>query len=79
MVGEWNFTSDFERYYNSCARESFRYTSASRNDAIHIVATLSGLIGGLVTVLNWVILPSVKLTISVVDWCHHRRVVMPLS
>ena len=55
MVEQWNWSVSYDDYYAACHPLECRYTLATRNDAIYIVATLIGLIGGLVTVLRMVV------------------------
>ena len=51
MVDNWNWTITHDDYYRSCQPSECTYTIRTRNDAIYIVTTLVGLIGGLVTAL----------------------------
>ena len=60
MVEEWNLSSVYEDYYKECQPKKCIYTYVGRNDAIYIVTTVIGLVGGLVTVLTFVIPRSVK-------------------
>ena len=55
MVEEWNWTMMYERYYETCAPSECRYTVKTRNDAIYIVTTMIGLIGGLNTALKLIV------------------------
>ena len=61
MIEEWNLSTMYEGYYNQCRPAQCTYTYETRNDAIHIVTTLIGLIGGMVTVLKLFVPPAVKL------------------
>lgn len=79
MVDAWNSTTDFERYHYICAPESCRFMYVARNDVIYVVTTLFSLIGGLMTVLKWMIPPSVKFSMYVIDGYHHRREVIPMT
>lgn len=54
MVEQWNITSAFESYYQECQPTQCTYVFQTRNDAIYIVTTLVGLVGGLNTVLKFV-------------------------
>ena len=55
MVEQWNWTILYENYYAGCQPVTCTYTITTRNDAIVIITTLFGLIGGLVTVLKIVV------------------------
>ena len=69
MVDHWNWTITHDHYYASCQPTECTYRITARNDAIYIVTTLIGLIGGLVTAL--------KLLVPRLVWfirrCWHRR------
>ena len=60
MVEEWNLSSVYEDYYKECQPKKCIYTYVGRNDAIYIVTTVIGLIGGLVKVLMLLIPKFVK-------------------
>ena len=60
MVEDWTFSNDYSRYYNACQPSQCSYTYRTRNDAIYIISTLFGLIGGLVTVLKLFVSYTVK-------------------
>ncbi|CAF4117379.1 unnamed protein product [Rotaria sp. Silwood2] len=61
MVEQWNRSTMYERYFNSCQPISCTYNYATRNDIIYIITTLLGLIGGMVTVLELFVPLLVKL------------------
>ena len=61
MIEQWNLSVMYEGYYDKCQPAKCVYTYETRNDAIHIVTTLFGLIGGLLTVMKIMIPLSVKL------------------
>lgn len=52
MIEEWNSSIMYDRYYNECEPVQCTYSYQTRNDAIYIITTLVGLVGGLVTVLK---------------------------
>ena len=52
MVEEWVTNMNYEPYYASCQPAQCRYTITTRNDAVYIVSTVIGLVGGLVTALK---------------------------
>ena len=55
MIEEWNLSTMYEGYYNQCRPAQCTYTYETRNDAIHIVTTLIGIVGGLVSVLRFIV------------------------
>jgi hypothetical protein len=57
MVEDWSWSSTYTNYFTACQPSECSYTVQSRNDAIYIVTTLAGLIGGLTTGIK-LILPS---------------------
>ena len=61
MIEQWNFLSSFENYYNQCQPIKCIYTFETNNDIIYIVTTLSGIVGGLITILNFIVPRLVKL------------------
>ncbi|CAF3824093.1 unnamed protein product, partial [Adineta steineri] len=52
MVEEWNSSSIYENYYSECQPSGCSYTVTTKNNAIYIITTLIGLVGGLITVLK---------------------------
>ena len=52
MVEEWVWNITFAKYFDACEPSQCTYTIASKNDAIFIVTTVLGLVGGLVTILR---------------------------
>ncbi|CAF3546542.1 unnamed protein product, partial [Adineta steineri] len=55
MVEEWINSSMYENYYNECKPSYCSYTVTTKNSAIYIITTLIGLVGGLITVLKFII------------------------
>ena len=55
MVEQWNRSVIYEDYYAACQPSECRYTLTTKNDALYIVTTLIGLMGGLVTALKIVV------------------------
>ena len=55
MVETWNWSAVYGKYFGACQPKECTYTMTGRNDAIYIVTTVIGLIGGLVTVLKFVV------------------------
>ena len=55
MVEKWSWNITFAKYYGQCDPSQCTYTVGSRNDAIFIVTTVFGLVGGLVKILKLII------------------------
>ena len=55
MVEEWVWNITFSKYFDECAPSQCTYTIASKNDAIFIVTTVFGLVGGLVKISKLII------------------------
>jgi hypothetical protein len=60
MVDHWNLSSVYESYYEECEPIKCTYIHLTKNDKIYIITTVFGLIGGLVTVLTFIIPQLVK-------------------
>jgi hypothetical protein len=75
MIEEWNVSTLYERYYNECKPIQCIYKIERRNDIIYIVTTLFGIVGGLSTVLRFVVPKFVKLAMYYVR--KHRMTVVP--
>lgn len=54
MIENLTLSTIYERYFNNCHPKQCAYMEKTRNDVIYIVTTVTGLIGGLVTVLKWI-------------------------
>ncbi|CAF2095911.1 unnamed protein product [Rotaria magnacalcarata] len=61
MIEIWNWTLKFDDYFAQCRPIACSYTVEARNDAIYIMTTLIGLVGGLVTALKLAVPNSVNL------------------
>jgi hypothetical protein len=61
MVEQWNWSINYDYYYAACQPSQCSYTLTAKNDAVYIVTTLIGLIGGLVTALKLIVPPFVQL------------------
>ncbi|CAF3881072.1 unnamed protein product [Adineta steineri] len=55
MVEEWINSSMYDNYYNECQPSYCSYTVTTKNSAIYIITTLIGLVGGLITVLKFIV------------------------
>ncbi|CAF0801989.1 unnamed protein product [Adineta steineri] len=79
MVEKWNSSSIYENYYGECQPSSCSYTVTSKNSAIYIVTTLIGLVGGLITVLKFVVPYLVQCIMFCIKKCKRRPArIMPL-
>ena len=61
MIEEWNATIRYTKYYDACRPDKCSYRSDGRNDLIYIITIAIGIIGGLTTVLKFVVPWLVKL------------------
>ena len=52
MVENWNLSIMYDHYYDQCQPVLCSYAYIAKNDAIYIVTTVFGLVGGLVTALK---------------------------
>jgi hypothetical protein len=52
MVEKWNWSAIHADYYAACKPNECTYTVTGRNDAMHIITTVIGLIGGMATALK---------------------------
>jgi hypothetical protein len=66
MVERWSWNITFAKYFGECEPSQCTYTVGSKNDAILIVTTVFGLVGGLVTILR-IVVP------RLVDYLRSRR------
>ena len=55
MVDSWQRSAMYDDYYNQCRPTECSYTLMGRNDAVYIVTTIIGLVGGLATALKLLI------------------------
>jgi len=81
MVEEWNQSIIYENYYNECQPLECIYTYQTKNNAIYIITTLVGLIGGLTTALKLIVPRMVKfITFCIQKWTMRRvtNTVMPI-
>jgi hypothetical protein len=60
MVEKWNLSSTYENYYKECQPIKCTYSYVTKNDVLYIATTILSLIGGLATVLKFVIPQLVK-------------------
>ena len=74
MVENWNSSITYKDYYEECQPAQCSYTYVTRNDAIYIVTTIFGLVGGLVTVLRFSIPRSVRCIARFVRKYKNRRI-----
>ena len=72
MVEEWKWSAIYENYYNKCQPAMCTYTVVTRNDALYIVTTLFGLVGGLITILRICTPVLVKCGRTLIRWIMRR-------
>ena len=72
MVEQWNFSTSFDNYYHACRPVDCTYTDVTKNDAIDIVTTLFGLVGGLSTILAAVIPLCIKAMVYLLRKCSRQ-------
>ncbi|CAF1409700.1 unnamed protein product [Adineta steineri] len=60
MVDFWQLNSSYQHYFNACNPSTCTYTYTHQFDILFIMTTVISFIGGIVTVLMIVILPTVK-------------------
>ena len=72
MIEDWHYFINYSAYYEQCHPTECRYTYVVKHDIIYIITTIIGLIGGLVTVLQWIIPPFVKLIRRYCCKRHHQ-------
>ena len=77
MVDEWLFNVSYESYFAQCNPLTCTYTYTTQFDALFIITTAMGSIGGIVTILMLVILPLVSFARGFV--CHRRRLLVTQS
>ncbi len=74
MVEEWKIESSFEDYYSNCAPITCTYTFNKRLDIFYVIATVTGLIGGLLVAFR-LLIPSATIFIEwIVIQCNNRHV-----
>jgi hypothetical protein len=59
MVDEWLFNSSYELYFSQCNPSTCTYTYVKQFDILFIITTVTGTIGGIVTILMLITLPLV--------------------
>ena len=70
MIEEWNASVVYDKYYDQCQPKQCSYIYQRRYDAIYIITTLVGLVGGLVKILKIFVPRLVKFFM----FLRHRRV-----
>ena len=55
MVEAWNFSAEHSSYFNACRVAQCSYTYMTKNDALFVITTVFGLIGGLVKLLRFAV------------------------
>ena len=75
MIEEWNPSWKYDRYYHECQPTKCSFRITTRNDAIYIVTTVIGMVGGLITILKLVVPKGVKFIAYCAAKCRTRAVV----
>ena len=73
MVEQWFNASMFDSYYAECEPTQCTYTHESKNSAVYIITTIVGLVGGLYTILKFIVPRLVKLVYRVIQYVRRRR------
>ena len=68
MIESWNWSISHRSYYEKCHPDHCTYSVIGRHDLIYIVTTVFGLIGGVETVLRFLVPKLVSLLFK----CLHR-------
>lgn len=68
MIEEWNASTTFKHYYNECAPKKCTYIPEARNNAIYIMTTLIGLVGGLLKMFPF----TVPRLVQIAAWITRR-------
>jgi hypothetical protein len=55
MIEEWNLSITYNTYYNECQPIICTYTYETKNGIVYIITVLLGLVGGLITALEFVV------------------------
>ena len=72
MVEQWTWNITFENYYDGCEPSECTYTVEGRNEALFIVTTAIGLIGGLVKILKLTVPRIVALSACLIVMINER-------
>ena len=71
MVETWHFSADHQAYFDACQPVQCTYTLKTRNDLLFIITTLFGLIGGVVTVLKFILPLAVPRLLQIPQFIRH--------
>jgi hypothetical protein len=55
MIEEWNLSITYNNYYNACQPIVCTYIYETKNSIVYIITVLLGLVGGLITALEFVV------------------------
>jgi hypothetical protein len=75
MVEEWDTQTDFEGSYETCAPLTCTYTFKERLDLFYVIATLTGLLGGLIVTFRLFVPIGARLIQQTIVYCRNRRTV----
>ncbi|UJR34695.1 hypothetical protein I4U23_027472 [Adineta vaga] len=74
MVDTWDIEGNFEDYYKICAPAVCTYTYSQRLDIFYVVATIAGLIGGLLVIFRLIIPMGARFIHWLFVYCRKRHV-----
>ena len=60
LIEQWNSAISYENYYRACQPEKCIYSYSRRNDLIYVVTMTIGFLGGLATILKFLLVPVVS-------------------
>jgi len=72
MIEEWNLSIAYNNYYNACQPIVCTYTYETTNGIVYIITVLLGLVGGLITVLKFVVPRLMKFIRWIIRKCRRR-------
>ncbi|CAF3184812.1 unnamed protein product [Rotaria sp. Silwood2] len=79
MIDSWHMEVNYSAYYEQCQPNQCKYTYIVSHDVVFIVTTITGLVGGLTTILQFVIPRVVKLAFRIWIKYYRRTEVQPIS
>lgn len=77
MIERWNYSGSFEKYYDRCYPSKCFYTETMRHSVVYIISKLFGIIGGLISVLKFLVWMGLKISIFLLR--RQRRRVICIS
>lgn len=74
MIEQWQVTSSFEDYYESCLPLTCKYTYNQRLDVSYVIATITGLLGGLMLTFRLLIRTVAVCILWLNDYYHNENI-----